>query len=88
MPWFVKIEEGKVSKAIFDQYVPAHKAYVQELIDKGHKARTGYWGCRGGGMMIFEAASMDEAKTIVDGDPLVQNSCVNYQLYEWRIVVE
>jgi hypothetical protein len=34
MPWFVKIETGKVDKAIFDQYVPAHKAYVQALIDK------------------------------------------------------
>ncbi|MBO3458878.1 YciI family protein [Aetokthonos hydrillicola Thurmond2011] len=88
MPWFVKIEEGKVDKPIFDQYVPAHKAYVQELIVKGHKAKTGYWGCRGGGMMLFEAESMDEAKNIVEGDPLVQNSCVNYQLYEWRIVVE
>jgi len=31
---------------------------------------------------------MDEAKAIVAGDPLVQNGCVKYQLYEWRIVVE
>jgi len=39
-------------------------------------------------MMVFEAASMDEAKAIVAGDPLVKNRCVNYQLYEWRIVME
>ncbi|GAA6623929.1 YciI family protein [Scytonema sp. NUACC26] len=88
MPWFVKIEEGKVEKPIFDQYVPAHKAYVQELIAKGHKAKTGYWAQRGGGMMVFEAASMDEAQAIVDSDPLVQNSCVSYKLYEWKIVIE
>ncbi|MBD2664663.1 YCII-related protein [Richelia sinica FACHB-800] len=88
MAWFVKIEAGKVDKPIFDQYVPAHKAYVQDLIDKGHKAKTGYWGQRGGGMMLFEAASMEEAKAIVAQDPLVQNDCVSYQLYEWRIVVE
>jgi uncharacterized protein YciI len=88
MPWFVKIEEGKVEKPIFDQYVPAHKAYVQELIAKGHKAKTGYWAQRGGGMMVFEAASMDEAQAIVESDPLVQNSCVHYKLYEWKIVVE
>lgn len=88
MPWFVKIEEGKTDKSTFDQYVPAHKAYVQELIAKGHKAKTGYWGQMGGGMMMFEANSMDEAKAIVALDPLVQNGCVNYQLYEWRIVVE
>lgn len=88
MPTFVKIEEGKVDKSIFDQYVAAHKAYVQDLIAKGHKARTGYWAKMGGGMMLFEAASMDEAEAIVTGDPLVQNGCVNYQLYEWRIVME
>jgi len=88
MPTFVKIEEGKVEKTTFDQYVSAHKAYVRELIAKGHKARTGYWSQLGGGMLLFEAASMDEAKAIVALDPLVQNGCVNYQLYEWRIVVE
>jgi uncharacterized protein YciI len=88
MPWFVKIESGTVDKPTFDQYVPAHTAYVQDLISKGHKAKTGYWACRGGGMMLFEAESMDEAQAIVSADPLVQNDCVSYQLFEWRIVVE
>ena len=88
MPWFVKIENGIVDKFTFDQHIPAHHAYVRELIAKGHRARSGYWAARGGGMMLFEATSMDEAKAIVAQDPLVQNGCVNYQLYEWRIVVE
>ncbi|UBF24057.1 YciI family protein [Kovacikia minuta CCNUW1] len=87
MPWFVKIEEGTVDKATFDRYVPAHKAYVQELIAKGHQAKTGYWACFGGGMLLFQAASMAEAKAIVAQDPLVANNCVSYKLYEWRIVV-
>jgi uncharacterized protein YciI len=88
MPWFVKIETGRVDKAIFDQYVSAHKAYVQALIDKGHRAKTGYWAQKGGGMMLFEASSMDEAEAIVLADPLIDNGCVTYQLFEWRIVVE
>ena len=88
MPWFVKIETGKVDKATFDKYVPAHKAYVQQLIAKGHKAKTGYWARKGGGMMLFEAESMDEAQAIVTADPLIQNDCVNYQLFQWQIVLE
>ncbi|MBD2363749.1 MULTISPECIES: YciI family protein [unclassified Anabaena] len=88
MPMFVKIEEGKVDKTIFDQYVPAHRAYVQELIAQGHKAKTGYWANFGGGMLLFEAASMKEAEAIVALDPLVKNGCVNYKLYEWKIVAE
>jgi uncharacterized protein YciI len=88
MPWFVKIEKGLVDKPIFDQYVPAHKAYVRSLIEKGHQAKTGYWAQRGGGMLMFQAASLDEAEAIVAQDPLVQNGCVDYQLYEWCVVVE
>jgi len=88
MPWFVKIETGIVDKPTFDQYVPAHKAFVQNLIHQGHKARTGYWKQRGGGMLLFEAGSMAEAQAIVAEDPLIKNGCVEYQLYEWCIVTE
>lgn len=88
MPWFAKIEEGIVEKAVFDRYVPAHKAYVQELIDKGHRARSGYWAERGGGMMVFSASSLEEARRIVEADPLVKNGCVKYHLHEWRVVIE
>jgi len=88
MPWFVKIEQGIVEKSIFDQYVPAHRAYVRELIAKGHKAKTGYWARRGGGMLLFEAESMDQAREIVSQDPLVVNGCVSYEIYQWCLVEE
>ncbi|MGL5794417.1 MAG: YciI family protein [Waterburya sp.] len=88
MPTFVKIEKGIVNKTTFDQYIPAHKNYVRELIAKGHKARTGYWQERGGGMLIFEADSLVEAKRIIAQDPLIFNNCVEYELHEWRIIVE
>ena len=88
MPWFVKIETGIVDKPIFDRYVPAHRAYVRELIAKGHQAKTGYWAERGGGMMLFQAASMLEAEAIVTADPLVKNKCVTYLLHEWCLVEE
>ncbi len=39
-------------------------------------------------MLLFEAASLEEAKSIVARDPLIENNCVRYQLQEWRIVVE
>ena len=88
MPTFVKIEIGIVNKSIFDQYVSDHKAYVRQLIARGHKAKTGYWGELGGGMLLFEANSLPEAQAIVAQDPLVVNNCVKYELHEWCIVVE
>ncbi|KKJ01155.1 YciI family protein [Prochlorothrix hollandica] len=87
MLWFVKIEKGIVDKATFDRFVPAHKSYVQGLIDRGHEAKTGYWGERGGGMLLFKAESQAAAEAIVAQDPLVQNQCVIYELHEWHIVV-
>jgi uncharacterized protein YciI len=86
MPWFVKIEKGIVPKAEFDRHVPAHRAYVQSLIEQGHQAQTGYWKERGGGMLLFKADSLVAAQAIVDRDPLVQNHCVTYDLHEWCIV--
>ena len=88
MPIFVKIETGIVSKKIFDQYVPDHKVYVRQLIAQGHKARSGYWKELGGGMLIFEADSLEQARQIVAQDPLIINKCVNYELHEWCIVIE
>ena len=88
MVTFVKIETGIVDKSIFDQHVLAHKAYVEKLIAQGHQAKTGYWSEFGGGMLIFEANSLSEAKDIVAQDPLIMNNCVKYELHEWCIVVE
>ncbi|MEB3209863.1 MAG: YciI family protein [Leptolyngbyaceae bacterium] len=88
MPWFVKIETGIVEKAVFDQHVPAHTAFVQTLIEKGHEAKTGYWRERGGGMLLFKASDLAEAKSIVAEDPLVKAGCVTFELHEWVIVKE
>ncbi|MGB3403825.1 MAG: YciI family protein [Microcoleaceae cyanobacterium] len=88
MPWFAKIETGIVDKSIFDQHVPAHIAYVKELVTRGHQAKSGYWYRRGGGMLLFKADSMAEAEAIVAADPLVKNGCVVYELYQWCVVAE
>jgi uncharacterized protein YciI len=88
MPWFVKIENGVVDKPTFDQFVPAHVAYVKALIAQGHQAKTGYWAEYGGGMLMFWAESRAEAEAIVAADPLIANHCVTYELHEWRVVVE
>lgn len=88
MPWFVKIEKGVVDKPTFDQYVPAHVAYVKALIAQGHQAKTGYWAEYGGGMLMFWAESRTEAEAIVAADPLVKHHCVHYELHEWCVVVE
>ncbi len=87
MPWFVKIEKGIVNKEIFGRYVGKHIDYVRDLVESGHQAKTGYWAELGGGMMIFQATSRDEAEFIVQNDPLIQNNCVEFELHQWNLVV-
>lgn len=86
MVWFVKIEKGIVNKEEFDRYVDDHIIYVKQLIADGHEAKTGYWAELGGGMLIFQANSREEADSIVLNDPLVKNGCVEYELHQWNIV--
>ena len=85
MGLFVKIEKGIVDKSVFDRYVEAHKEFVVDLNRRGHKARSGYWAEKGGGMLLFEAVSIEEAEKIVAEDPLIKNGCVSYELHEWKI---
>ena len=76
-----------MEKEIFDRHVPAHVEYVRLLNNHGHRARSGYWAGRNGGMMLFDAVDKAEARRIVEQDPLILNGCVDYELYEWRVVV-
>ena len=87
MPLFVKIERGVIEKKRFDRHVPDHLEYVRQLIKEGRGARTGYWAEKGGGMMVFEAVSREEAESVVARDPLVKNRCVEHELHEWTVVV-
>ena len=42
MPWFVKLEEGIVTKPRFDAVIPEHLAWLQSLELAGHQPRSGY----------------------------------------------
>jgi uncharacterized protein YciI len=86
MPWFVKVERGIVDKETFDRSVLAHRDYVKSLNTNGHQAKTGYWRDARGGMLLFQAESLEAAKKIVQQDPLIANGCVEFELHEWVVV--
>ncbi|CAK6695954.1 hypothetical protein OGCDGJMD_01943 [Cyanobium usitatum str. Tous] len=92
-PTFVKLELGLVSKPQFDAVIPAHLAWLAELERKGHEPRSGYWADRvgrsgdgAGGMLLFRAASWEEADALVRTDPLIVQGCVSWTLHQWALV--
>jgi hypothetical protein len=54
----------------------------------GQETKTSYWTERGDGMLLFKADSPEAAESIIGQHPLIENGCVEYELHEWRIVVE
>lgn len=93
LPWFVKLEQGLVDRAHFDQHLRDHLDWVAELQRRGHQASSGYWrerkgmnGDGAGGMLLFHASDWQEAEAIVQSDPLIRSGCVSWVLHEWRVV--
>ncbi|EDY37243.1 conserved hypothetical protein [Cyanobium sp. PCC 7001] len=93
MAWFVKLEEGIVTKSRFDAVVPEHLAWLAQLEQQGHRPVSGYWadrrGCNGdgaGGMLLFWADTWEQADALVRQDPLIRRGCVRWTLHAWATV--
>jgi uncharacterized protein YciI len=74
-----------VDRAIYEPYLPAHIAYLQELKVRGALLLSGPFADRAGGMVLISAASRAEAEAIAQADPLVANQVDTYELREWLI---
>ena len=93
MHWFVKTEQFRKPFSEVKQHLEAHRAWVRSLRDdQGNETNrtivSGY--CvddndrpGGGGLMIFAAKDYAAAYEFVNGDPLVANECVDWQLNKW-----
>lgn len=74
-----------VDRAVYEPYLPAHLAYLQELKARGVLLLSGPFTDRRGGMVLIQAASYAEAEAIAQADPLVANQVDTYELREWLI---
>ena len=74
-----------VDRAVYEPHLPAHMAYLQELMARGALLLSGPFTDRTGGMVLVSAASHAEAEAIAQADPLVANQVDTYELREWLI---
>ncbi len=96
MDLFVKTESFK--KKTLDipikertKYINQHKEWVVNLKNSGVRISSGYLinksGSPGdGGILIFEAKSYDDAKCLINKDPMIKNELVNWKLSQLKIV--
>ena len=96
MPWFVKHEmfTPEVADLSIEQrrpYLEAHRRWVNHQASEGRSIRSGFLvdSSRrpgGGGLLIFEADSYDDALSLVKQDPMITAGLVTWTLQEWRVV--
>lgn len=61
-----------------------HIAYLNKYIAKGKIFAKGPFLDHSGGLVIFETENVEEAKELIDNDPVIINNTRSYELKEWK----
>lgn len=83
MPYYVAIMET-INPEKDAEILESHKAYLSAQIELGKIIAKGPFTDHSGGLIIFKTESYEEAKTIMDQDPVVVHNSRSITLKEWR----
>ena len=93
MPIFIKTEKFKdktleLSNIERKKFLLMHKEWVKDISQSGICIYSGYLindkkMPGGGGLLIIEAKNYLTAKKIIQGDPMIKNKLVVWELQEW-----
>jgi uncharacterized protein YciI len=85
---FAAIIEYLQDKAKVDEIRPTHRQYLRTLIEKGQLAATGPFTDGSGALIIYEAATKEEAEVLLKADPFHQAGVfVKYVIRPWNAVM-
>ena len=97
MAFFIKTEIIK-QDYLFDvnikkEVIQSHINWVINLKSQGINIKSGFLIDRlkrpgGGGFLILETNTYEEAMNILKNDPMIINNLVNWEIHEWVDVVE
>lgn len=77
-----KVEGIQVSNKDFEDHI----RYLEEVAQERYFMGGGYKN-NPGGMIIFSAKDLEEAKKISDGDPLIERKLYTYEILQWELVI-
>ncbi|EJL46864.1 hypothetical protein BAG01nite_23200 [Brevibacillus agri] len=63
---------------------PAHLEYINDLYKQDKVFMAGPFTDKQGGMVIYKAASLEEARKLAEGDPVVVEGARTLELREWN----
>ena len=65
-----------------------HLEYLYGLLDAGKVYAKGPFTDHSGGLIIYNASSLEEAKEWIEKDPVVRDGARKYILKEWKSTLE
>jgi uncharacterized protein len=85
---FVALLTFGEDEALRLQTRPTHREYLRGLFDAGKLRMSGPWADDTGALLVYEAADLSEAQSLLDNDPYRAAGVVaDARLREWRIVL-
>ena len=85
---FAAIIEYTQDKAKIAEIRPTHRQYLTSLRERGQLAASGPFTDDSGALIIYEAATREEAEKLLQGDPFHKNAIfLQYQLRPWNPVM-
>lgn len=85
---FAAIIEYSQDKAKIAAIRPTHRQYLTSLRESGRLVASGPFTDDSGALIIYEAASREDAEQLLQGDPFHANGIfLKYQLRPWNPVI-
>ena len=85
---FAAIIEYAQDKAKIQSIRPVHRQYLTGLRERGQLAASGPFTDDSGALIIYEAATAEEAEKLIQGDPFCQNGIfLKWQVRPWNPVI-
>jgi uncharacterized protein YciI len=85
---FAAVIEYSRDKAKIAEVRPVHRQYLTGLHESGRLVAAGPFTDDSGALIVYEAASREEAEALIANDPFARNGIfVGYQLRPWNPVM-
>lgn len=83
---FVRIDYKNPNLDANSKVFQEHMEYLKNIAKERYFIGGGFNNTRGG-MILFEAKDMREAKLIATKDPLIERNFYTFELYEWELFI-
>ena len=85
---FAAVIEYAQDRDKIQQLRPVHREYLKSLLTQGKLAASGPFTDDSGALIVYEAATAEEAEQLLRGDPFCQNGIfVSWKIRPWNTVM-